>query len=64
MNYPFVDGNKRTGHAALEVFLVLNGHEIMAPVDEQETVILRIVAGELSREEFTDWVRLHVLAMT
>ena len=23
-NHPFVDGNKRTGHAAMEVFLVLN----------------------------------------
>jgi prophage maintenance system killer protein len=33
---PFVDGNKHTGHAAMEVFLVLNGFEIRAPVDEQE----------------------------
>lgn len=32
-NHLFVDGNKRTGHAALEVFLVLNGFEIRAPVD-------------------------------
>src|SRR5438128_4733759 len=35
-NHPFVDGNKRTGHAAMEVFLVLHGHEIRAAVDEQE----------------------------
>ena len=27
-NHPFVDGNKRLGHAAMEVFLILNGHEI------------------------------------
>ena len=27
-NHPFVDGNKRVGHAAMEVFLVLNGYEI------------------------------------
>lgn len=33
-NHPFVDGNKRTGHAAMELFLVLNGHEINANVDE------------------------------
>jgi death-on-curing protein len=26
-NHPFIDGNKRTGHAAMEVFLVLNGYE-------------------------------------
>lgn len=31
-NHPFVDGNKRTGHAAMEVFLVLNGFEIDAVV--------------------------------
>ena len=24
-NHPFVDGNKRVGHAAMETFLVLNG---------------------------------------
>jgi death-on-curing protein len=32
MNHPFVDGNKRVGHAAMEVFLVLNGYEIKAPL--------------------------------
>ena len=25
MNHPFVDGNKRVGHAAMETFLILNG---------------------------------------
>ena len=39
-NHPFVDGNKRSGHAAMEVFLVLNGFEIRAPVDVQEQVVL------------------------
>ena len=33
-NHPFVDGNKRVGHAAMETFLVLNGSEIDAPVDD------------------------------
>ena len=26
-NHPFVDGNKRVGHATMETFLVLNGWE-------------------------------------
>ena len=26
-NHPFVDGNKRIGHAVMEVFLVINGYE-------------------------------------
>lgn len=43
-NHPFMDGNKRTGHAAMEVFLVLNGFEIDASVDEQEQIILSVAA--------------------
>jgi death-on-curing protein len=39
-NHAFVDGNKRVGHAAMETFLVLNGWEVTAGVDEQEQVIL------------------------
>lgn len=60
-NHPFVDGNKRTGHAAMETFLVLNGYEIEATVDEQERIILQVAAGELGRDEFTDWLRSHVV---
>ena len=59
-NHPFVDGNKRTAHAAMEVFLVLNSYEIEASVDEQERVFLSLAAGEVKREEFTDWVKAHL----
>jgi death-on-curing protein len=61
-NHPFLDGNKRTGHAAMEVFLVLNGHEICTAVDEQESIVLQVAAGEMDREEFTTWLRTHVVA--
>ncbi len=61
-NHPFVDGNKRTGHAAMEVFLMVNGCEIQASVDEQERVILQVAAGKMKREEFTEWLRRHVRA--
>jgi death-on-curing protein len=59
-NHPFMDGNKRVGHAALETFLVLNGWEVAAGVDEQEQVILQLAAGNLKREEFTAWVKAHL----
>lgn len=45
MNHPMVDGNKRLGHAAMDLFLMLNGLEIEAPVDEQERVMLALAAG-------------------
>jgi death on curing protein len=41
MNHPFVDGNKRVGHAAMETFLVLNGYELRAEVAESEEVVLQ-----------------------
>jgi death-on-curing protein len=63
-NHSFIDGNKRIGHAALEVFLVLNGHQLNAGVDEQEAVFLRLASGNLSRDDFTDWVRQHVEPIT
>ncbi len=59
MGHPFLDGNKRTGHAAMETFLVLNGYELSATVDEQERVMLELAAGELSRDDFVEWVRSH-----
>ncbi|MCL4531193.1 MAG: type II toxin-antitoxin system death-on-curing family toxin [Chloroflexi bacterium] len=60
MNHAFLDGNKRIGHAAMEVFLVLNGYEINAPADEQESIILNLAAGKLEREDFTEWIRKHI----
>jgi death-on-curing protein len=60
MNHPFADGNKRVGHAAMEVFLVLNGYEIKAALDEQERVILNLASSKISRAEFTTWVQDHI----
>ena len=59
MNHPFVDGNKRTGHVATEIFLVLNGLEINASVDEQERLVLAIASGELGRQAFAEWLQRH-----
>jgi death-on-curing protein len=64
MNHLFLDGNKRIGHAAMEAFLILNGHEIEAAVDEQEEVVVRLAEGEMTRKEFTAWVRDHLISIT
>lgn len=62
-NHPFIDGNKRMGHAAMEVFLVLNGFEIDATVDEQERVILALAAGETGRDEFSAWLLANIVEL-
>ena len=59
-NHPFVDGNKRVGHAAMEVFLMLNGWEISADVDEQESIIIGVASGRLDREPFSSWLAKHL----
>jgi death-on-curing protein len=59
-NHPFVDGNKRIGHAATELFLFLNGHEIVAEVNEQEQTILALASSEMEREGFVAWLQKHI----
>ena len=61
MNHPFVDGNKRIGHAAMETFLILNGFEIEATIDDQEKIILDLAAGKVDREQFTVWLSKHII---
>lgn len=55
-NHPFVDGNKRAGHAAMETMLVLNGFEINATAEEQERIFLDLAAGMVSRATLADWL--------
>jgi death-on-curing protein len=59
-NHPFSDGNKRIGHASMEVFLLLNGFEIQSSVDEQETTILKIASGKMGLDDFTDWLKTKI----
>jgi death-on-curing protein len=60
MNHAFVDGNKRIGHAAMETFLVLNGYELVADVDDAENVILSLAAGEQTRQALLEWVSSNI----
>lgn len=63
-NHPFVDGNKRAGHASMEVFLVLNGFEISASTGEQEQIILSVASGALNQESLMAWLRGHLVPKT
>ena len=58
--HPFVDGNKRIGHAAMETFLILNGFELSEGVDDSERAMMRLAAGQLSRDELVEWITLHI----
>jgi len=59
LNHPFVDGNKRVAHASMEVFLLLNGWELLGTVDEQERLMLDLADGRITREHLTSWLEDH-----
>jgi len=62
-NHPFVDGNKRARHAALETFLVMNGKELNADADESERIILAVASGMCGRDGLLEWIRSHMVAL-
>ena len=62
-NHPFVDGNKRVGHAAMETFLILNGYELRASIDESERVVVEVAAGKCGREQLLRWVQERLVAI-
>lgn len=59
-NHPFIDGNKRTAFVCAELFLVLNGHELVADDLSCVTTMLTVAAGELNEASFATWLRQHM----
>jgi death-on-curing protein len=58
-NHPFVDGNKRIGHAAMAMFLAINGYKINASIDEQTEIILSVASGKRSRDSYEMALKSH-----
>ena len=58
-NHPFIDGNKRTGFVATELFLSLNGFELTATDADCVITMLNVAAGTLTEDAFAAWLRQH-----
>jgi death-on-curing protein len=58
-NHPFLDGNKRVGLVAVELFLELNGYRFVTDDASCVNHVLALAAGEEADAEFTEWVRAH-----
>jgi death-on-curing protein len=61
-NHPFIDGNKRTGFVAAELFLVLNGWALQAADADCVLTMLAVAAGDMGEGEFAAWLREHARA--
>ncbi len=58
-NHPFIDGNKRTGFVALELFLALNDFDLVAPDTDCVLTMLSVAAGDIDEVTLAAWVRAH-----
>lgn len=63
-NHPFIDGNKRTAFVAMELFLMLNGHELNATDAECVLAMLAVAASEWDETTLAAWLRSHTAPRT
>ena len=59
-NHAFLDGNKRTAFVAVELFLMLNGWELVADDADCVLTMLKVSAGEIEETEFVLWIERHI----
>ena len=57
MNHPFIDGNKRIGAMAAELFLGINGVDLLATNEQLVEITLATARGEMSAEALAIWIR-------
>lgn len=63
-NHPYIDGNKRIGHGAMEAMLMMNGFELVASVDDAEIENLAVAAGDRTRVELLRGVGSRIQALS
>jgi len=62
-NHGFADGNKRTALVTADLFLMLNGYELVSSPVENVLTILSLAEGSLSEEELTSWIRQNIISL-
>ncbi len=61
-NHPFLDGNKRVALTAAEVFLLLNGMELIAKDEKVEELTLGVAEGKVSKAAVLEFFSQFVQA--
>jgi death-on-curing protein len=59
-NHPFIDGNKRVGAVAADVFLLMNGMTLAAGEDEYAELVLAVARGECSKSAAAEFLRANM----
>jgi death on curing protein len=58
-NHPFIDGNKRTAFASMDLFLQRNMRIIVADDDACEAVIVSVLMHERDDHDLAMWLEAH-----
>ena len=59
-NHAFVDGNKRAAFLAVGLFLMVNGHRLVATQAEATMTMLALAAGHMDESALAQWIRRHI----
>jgi death-on-curing protein len=60
-NYPFLDGNKRTGFVVGILFLELNGYRFVATEEDAAQAVLKLADGTLDEADYSSFLRGNVV---
>lgn len=58
-NHPFVDGNKRTAIASIQMTLEESGYIFNASIKDTYIFLNQVASQNLSVEEISDWLKNH-----
>jgi death-on-curing protein len=56
-NHAFVDGNKRVGAVAADIFLAFNGLHLIADQDDYTDLVIAVASGKTSKSAVAEFYR-------
>jgi death-on-curing protein len=59
-NYPFLDGNKRSGFVVGILFLELNGYRFVASEEDAAQAVLQLAEGTVDEADYSSFLRGNV----
>lgn len=63
-NHALIDGNKRLAWAATRIFCLLNHRDLVFTVDDAETMVLAVAAGQLDVPDLAKLLAAHTTPTT
>jgi len=60
-NHPFMDGNKRTGYAAMRILLRKSQKDIQATEEEKYEFVIKIAEGKSEFDDIKGWIEKKLI---